>query len=445
MLLDSLNKKKTTRDLGKNIFSIMLIIFIGFILVIRYNSINVNTEQVALFGIYYCFATIVFIISKLLFKNVINPLSIYTVFLFLLSFSFIVLSIEQSPYSIKTFLIINFSVFFYILFSIIDFPTTPVKLPQFDNELKRIFIYAIILVAFLTFISECSMFGYIPILNISTLDIYNDTNSKLIPFLHYFITLLGFMPAWLYIYLKQELITKKEFKYLLLLTIFILLNYLSKQVYLMMMMSFFMTYSYYNKVNFKLIFKWIIVFVLVLGGAIFLRFNSNTEIPFAEYFRAVAGIENEDVSATEALVVEYSSKRFTVLNEVVETKDKTEFYGFGTYTLRPILSLLFIEKIGLVHRPPELDSEKKVATFMADPYIDFGLIGVVILNSFYGYIARRYYKQYRQNKIEAVIKFAIIIFCIVMGMFVNFYNTMFIWMGLLFNKFLLGGIKTYKE
>lgn len=106
------------------------------------------------------------------------------------------------------------------------------------------------------------------------------------------------------------------------------------------------------------------------------------------------------------------------------------------------LSFFLFEKIGVVQRIPELNSEVRVGTYLIDPYLDFGVIGVLVINSFYGYLSARYYNQFKENRPEAIIKFSIIIFCVFMGMFINYYNSMLIWLGFIFNKILIGGLKS---
>jgi oligosaccharide repeat unit polymerase len=224
----------------------------------------------------------------------------------------------------------------------------------------------------------------------------------------------------------------------------ILFNYLSKQSLLLLGLSFFMSYSFYNKLNLMFLFKSIIAIIILFFFIGYLRLDSEMSISAAEYFRAVSGIKNDNVSLFEAVFVEYSSKRFSVLDEMVNFSDKIGYLGFGTYTFRPLTSLFLMEKLNFIQRIPELDSERRVGTFLIDPYLDFGLIGVFVVISLYGYLASRYFSQFKEKYPEAIIKFSIILFCILMGMFVNYFNTMFIWLGLLFNKILISGFKSKK-
>jgi len=421
-----------------------LCFLVGFLLALRYVSIGIDQEQVFFFASYYSLATAVYIFSRIRFNSLINPVSLIVPFLFLLAYSFIQLSIEQVSYTLNTFLIINISIIMYLFFASLSYSYKPVKIIALNNDLKRKFIYFICSMTFLTFVIECFRFGFVPILNMANLDVYGETNSKLVPFLHYFIILNAFIPAWLYIFYKEQIISKKEFIGIFFISVFILLNYLSKQMYLLFGLSFFMAYSFYNNMKLKSIVQSIFFIVAIFFIAGYLRLNSEMTISASEYFRVVAGINNDKVTLLESIFVEYSSKRFSVLDEMVNYKDAINYFGYGTYTFRPFTSFFFLEKIGIIQRIPELDSERRVGTFLIDPYLDYGFLGVFILNSFYGYLASRYYHQFKERHPEAIVKFTIIIFCLLMGMFVNYFNTMLIWLGFILNKLLIGGLKSIK-
>ena len=419
---------------------ISVFFIIGLLLIYRYVDIGLEQNQVILFSLYYFFAVLTFVFSRLRFNSPINPISIFVPFLFLLSYSFLQLSENQSVYSFHTLVIINVSIIAYLIFASLEYSYQPLKLTKIDNNLRVKFLRFFILMAFVTLVIECFMFGYIPIFNITGLDVYNDSNTKLVPFLHYFIVINAFIPTWSYIFLKEKLISKQEFRIVLFLSIFILLNYLSKQMYLLFGLSFFVSYSFYNELKLKNLFKAISIIILVFLFLGYLRLDSETTFSAAELYRAYAGIKNENVSVIESFFVLYSSVRFTVLNEMVNFSDEIHYLGSGIYTFRPFTSLFLLEKTGIIQRIPELDSENRVGTFLADPYLDFGFFGVFFLNAFYGFSALRYYRQYKDKYPEAIVKFSIIVFCLLMGMFVNYFNSMLIWLGILFNKFIIGGL-----
>ncbi len=180
---------------------ISVFFIIGLLLIYRYVDIGLEQNQVILFSLYYFFAVLTFVFSRLRFNSPINPISIFVPFLFLLSYSFLQLSENQSVYSFHTLVIINVSIIAYLIFASLEYSYQPLKLTKIDNNLRVKFLRFFILMAFVTLVIECFMFGYIPIFNITGLDVYNDSNTKLVPFLHYFIVINAFIPTWSYIFL----------------------------------------------------------------------------------------------------------------------------------------------------------------------------------------------------------------------------------------------------
>ncbi|WP_300978634.1 hypothetical protein, partial [Flavobacterium sp.] len=200
-----MNKKIMTTNF-KLFRELFFIVLIGILLVVRFINIDVKNDQIKLFVLYYSIAVGAYLFSKIRFTNAINPISIFVPFLFLLSYSFIRLSDQQVAYSWKTFSIINISIFSYLFFASLHYDYKPIKIFQFNNSLRRKFIFFICIMIYLTFVLECYLFGFVPIFNILNSSLYLETNDKLIPFLHYFIVLNSFIPAWLYIYYKEKII-----------------------------------------------------------------------------------------------------------------------------------------------------------------------------------------------------------------------------------------------
>jgi oligosaccharide repeat unit polymerase len=419
-------------------FSLVAVLLL---IVYRYTTLGVAKDQILTFSVFYLTGTFALVLSFIRFKKAINPISIYSIFIFLMAYSFIRLSDLQSGYSTNTIILLTSSAFFYLLSALFNYPYKPVRLFVLTSSLRILFLYAIVSGSFITFCIECILFGYLPVLHIFSSDVYSETNAKLVPFLHYFIVLLAFVPTWSFIFYKQKMITKAKFRFLLALSLFILVNYLSRQLYLLLGITFFLAYSYYNYVNTKALLRGAVIVVGLFMMIGYLKFNSDLGDTFSDFSRRLAGIENEHVTILESTLTEYSSKRFTALDKMVKYRDSINYYGKGAYTFRPIISFFLLEKLNVVKRKSELDSEVNVGTYAIDPYLDYGFLGVLILNCLYGFSAIRYFKQYNVSYPEAIIKFSIIIFCIFMGMFINYFNTMLIWLGIIFNKILLGGIK----
>ena len=124
-------------------------------------------------------------------------------------------------------------------------------------------------------------------------------------------------------------------------------------------------------------------------------------------------------------------------NDVINYADKIKFWGFGQYSFKPIMSLLFLDDLGITSKVPELNTETLVTTYLADPYLDFRIIGVILINAFYGLLSITFYKKIKEGDEDGIIGFWIVAFCLLMGVFINFFNTMLVWLGLFFNRLLI--------
>lgn len=418
--------------------------FFSLFVFFRYYTLGYDFESIAIaFTVFFTAISILFF-SSLKFRDPINPVSIYFLFLILFGYSIIPLSSFQSKYSVNTYWVIILSAISYFVPIGLNIAISNVKLIVLSINQRKSLLYFLLSMSVITFVLECISFGYIPFLKMFSYDIYSDTNSKLIPFLHYFIVLNSFIPCWAYLFRKKDILSTRQYHVILLISLFILMNYLSRQVYLLLGISFFMAYSYYHKIKLFSLIKvvGIVVLLFILIG--FLKFHSSATDSFSEFMLIIAGIDDDRITILESTLVEYSSKRFFALNEIVNARDAMDYYGMGIYTFRPLLSFFLLEKMGVVNRIPELDSEILVTTYAADPYLDFGLLGVILLNFIYGSFALGCYNNFKNRNDVAVVSWSIVIFCCIMTMFINYFNTMLIWLGLIFNQILFYKIEKIK-
>lgn len=417
-------------------FLLCLSLFLIY-LIVRYSKMGYDAQLLTITAFFWSVTIGLLFYSNLRFNNPINPITAFSIYIFLFGYSIIPISKMQKAYSNTTYAVVLLSLLFFLLPIILDIKIADIKVKVLSLKQRIRFLHLMLIASCITFLLECINFGFIPLFEITSRDVYIETNQKLVPFLHYFIVLNSYIPCWVYIFRKKGIISKCHFRVILIISVFILLNYLSRQVYLLFGISLFVAYCYYHKVKLTSILKitFIALFVFMLIG--YMKFHSTITDSFSEYMRLVAQIENTEINVVESTFVEYSSKRYTALDEILEAKDKLEYWGMGIYTFRPLISFFLLEKTGVVNRIPELDSEVLVTTYAADPYLDYGFWGVVLLNFVYGAFALGCYQNFMQGKAVAVISWSIVLFCCLMGMFVNYYNTMLVWLGLSFNQFLL--------
>lgn len=399
--------------LNKNIFYLSCILFcIIPVLYIRYINLGYPKESVQLSVFFYFLAICLVFISGIRYKSIINPLLVYSLFVFFFSYSIIPISNDQKLYSLNTYIVVFISILFYVLPFFLNLKFQDFSCFKLTNNARTSLLLILLFCSVVVYGLECLKFGYIPILNFTQQDVYNDSNTKLIPFLHYFIIITAYLPSWAYIFYKENIISKKKMRWIFYISLFVLFNYLSRQIFLLLGLSLFISYNYYNKVNVLRLFQ--VAFCTVGLFFIFgyIRFSSDVTDSFAEFMRIVADIDNPNILVFESTLVEYSSKRYTALDHVIHNRDEINFYGLGMYTFRPLLSLLFLEKFGVIERIPELDSEILIATYAADPYLDFGFLGVIFLNFLYGCIAVDAYKNYQERKVGYCIVLSIVFFVV---------------------------------
>lgn len=433
-------------SLLKILFVIIVFFLIKYNLVNRFEELSVNSDEIRSFAFNFYITGIVFILGIMRFGNFINPITLICLFLFAFSYSFIKFSNDQIDLSIWTISIIYTSIFSYVIFaSMRQFNSKPLLF--FDlKPVKRKYLLIIVFISgIVVFIFECLKAGYIPILNFTSRDTYADAVTNVFGFFHYAILLQTAVPAWSYILYKERIIIRKTFIRISIIATFITFNYLSKQTVLFFMLCGLTTYLFYNKVNFKRFLNVSILFIAVMYMVNYFRssnFNLENTGTSTEYMKSISGVEKgKDININEAMLIEYSSKRFSALEEMRAYADEHNYIGLGIYTFKPVTSLFLLEKTGIITIDPNLNTIGKVGTFVIDPYLDFGILGVIILSAFYGLLANRYYFHYLDAFRDAPVKFAVILQFLIMAVFINYINTFFIWTILFFNKLITEGLK----
>jgi oligosaccharide repeat unit polymerase len=155
----------------------------------------------------------------------------------------------------------------------------------------------------------------------------------------------------------------------------------------------------------------------------------------AKFMNNVAGIKF-DANIIESTFTVYSSMRYSVMNKFVKKSSRENYYAYGIYTFRPFVSLLCLDRLGIVDFK-NYEVNKELATYAIDPYLDFGILGVLFINFFYGIISRRFYRKYTQRNYKYIIPWVIIIFCLIMSPFMNYFSSFFIWMIWITNKIII--------
>jgi len=418
---------------------IVLVITTAIFLYSRYLTLGIDSVSIIGFIFVYFIACLLLLVATYYFKNPLNPINFYTIFILCYGFNFLKLSAVSLNLSSTTHLIIILSIVFFILGVLLGNKIKTEQKVLLNRQSKSTIFYVTFACIVLTFLLEIKTFGYLPLFKMFSMDVYKDTNDKLPSFLHYFIIIAAIIPSWAYILYRKEIISKKAFICFSISALFILINYLSRQIFFLFLISAFTTYSFYNKVSVrKIIFSlFIAIFVFILMGNIRnMRGGSVLNNYKTEQLLRDSGHIKYKTNIFESYLNIYSSQRFDAMEKFVQMKKKEDFFGMGIFTFRPVISILFLDRMGIVDYK-QYNITTNIASYAIDPYLDFGLLGVIILNFLYGFICRLTFINFNEGNTLYIIPWAMLIFCLIMSPFMNYFNTFIIWFAIFFNRLIL--------
>ena len=414
---------------------LLALIFLKSVLT-KYLSWGFSVSEILPFIFVTIFTLVIVMLSFLLYKKIINPISAFCVFILGYGFSFI--KFQNIPYNISLLsnVILIVSIFSFLGGVFLSFYVrlnTPVL--SFSFDFRKSFLYTIYLIGIFTFALEVIRWGYIPITQILVRDVYNETNNQLIPILHYFVMLFAIIPSWLYIYYRNRMISRKIFVLLALLAFFVLCNFFSRQLLLTFLITGLFTYIRYNKVSLKmkLLFTLLPVVMFIGIGALRLTTLDIDPLAFLRYFGEIP----YETSTIETYMSIYSTRNFYTFESFVQNLQNLDYSSYGMYTFSPILTITLFNRLFGLEIDPVFDSNKGLATYAIEPYMDFGFCGVFIINILYGFVCGIIFKEYQQKKTDALVAWSILLFCILMTVFTNYFNMLYIWMVLFLNKFVI--------
>ena len=430
----------------KIIFLLLLVIF-DFWFSFRYITFGIDIANILKAMLFINIAFSVSFLSYGKLQNLFNPFSVYSIFIFLFGFSYINISGNQSPkYNWLTELIVIFSIISFLLGATVA-SRKSIRLNSFafNSTLRYFFLLSITAISFGVFLLEIKNIGYFPVLNLGgDIDIYNDANESLISFGHYFVLYIAFIPAILYIFFKNGIISFKTLILLSVISIFVCLNFFSRQNILLLLISFFLSYNYFNKISTLKILLTLACIPLIFYFIGNIRLGHIENLEINEYLKSYANID-KDVSTLETYITLYSSQNFTTLDNLVLKLSLSSEYTFGASIFHPIISLFYLDRLNIVSYNESYNSFKMLGTYVFEPFLDFNLLGVIIFNSLIGFFSMKVYFPFVQKKgALSILNLSIIYFCILMSSFTNFYITFFIWMSLFLNYFLLNNLRLSK-
>lgn len=371
--------------------------------------------------------------------KLLNPYTIFCFFIFLFGYSFIPLSKTNEQIDAYSFIILLTSVLFFLIGIFIGKRIKVRCKPLSNLFLWRTLIFRIVVfLSVFVFLLECLRIGFVPMLYMLQLDVYSIMNEKAIPVLHYFVQSAYIVPIWALLLYRTDIISIKERNVVIAISTFIIFNNLSRQMWLLTILCIGIYYMSFYRLTTKrlLVFVSVPIFLFLLLGAVRLATVVKDDRNDVEYLKDYSQIDY-DVNLVEVYMGLYSSANFTTFKKFVHESNEKEYRGYGVYTLKPIYTLLGLNLLDNFDINKEFNSFAALGTYAIEPYLDFGLIGVVFINLIYGVFVGYSYRQYKIGRKRWIIPWALMIFCMIMACFTNYYNTFFIWFVLILNFFIL--------
>jgi oligosaccharide repeat unit polymerase len=246
--------------------------------------------------------------------------------------------------------------------------------------------------------------------------------------------LASIFPAVYYHLYKNGFVGKRILKVVLAISIFILMNMLSRQIMILALLTFLFIYAKekdlsIDKVMLKGIGYGAIIF-FIIGSIRYAAINDG--VSELEFMKAYSGVPKAlNVNMFDVSFNLYTSMNFATLNEFVNNAGEMH-YGINMF--RPVIEIFKIDQAFNIYYDPKLNSFSLLATIVADPFLDFGLLGVIFLPFFYGIFISKVYLNYQVSKnLGHSLGWSICVYVMVMSVFTNFFNVLFIWICLLYS------------
>ncbi|MDP4292746.1 MAG: hypothetical protein Q8908_16820, partial [Bacteroidota bacterium] len=161
-------------------------IITAILLYSRYLNMGIEPGAVTRFIAVWFIACLILLGATYYFKNALNPINFYVIFILCYGFNFLKLSADSTDLSPATHLVLILSIVFFILGIILGNKLKTEPRVLMNRQSKATIFYATYVCIVLTFILEVRTFGYLPLFKIFSVDVYKETNEKLVSFLHYF-------------------------------------------------------------------------------------------------------------------------------------------------------------------------------------------------------------------------------------------------------------------
>jgi len=425
-------------------FCLLILTLLGLdiVLIDRCFSMNIPSEQIIPYVFFVLIAEFMFSWSLWKFETIINPFSVYSLFIYISGFSFIRLANKQTEYTPLFLVLLITSIVFFIAGGYLSAKTKVlrIKLSKYSlqNNLSLLIAILLFFIGILVFIMEIRQLGYLPVLNIGSVAVYDDLNENSVSPLHNFIILNAVLPTIFFIFYKKKVVNFLFFLTIFCCSTFILINFFSRQMIMLLFFSMLLSINYFHKISVKkllLIFVSIVVIFIGLGE---MRSNSGQDVnstSINELLKDYTGIE-KPTNLLETYLSLYGGVNFSTANKLITISNKDSYISWGAYAFRPVITILPINK-EIVY-PAKYSSYTELGTYLVDPYLDFRWIGVIGFNFLYGFFSMNSFRNYMLKcSPYYIIEWALFMFCIFMCSFTNFFHMFFVLFFFMINRLLI--------
>ena len=419
---------------SKNIILLSLVgffIIADILLLNRYASWDSGLDELLPFLGFVLIAEGVILYSLYIYEQLINPFTIYAVFIYTAGFSFIRISSKQQAYDFNFTMLLLVSILCFIIGGLIASKTFKFSIknlfPPLSPKLSFYFLLLVLIIGMGVFVMEIRQLGYLPVLNLGNSAVYNDLNENEVTPLHNFIVLNSVLPAMFYINYKKKNISFLLFLGLTAVCSFIILNFFSRQIIILFFFSMLIAVNYYRSIPvFRLLVigAGILVLFIVLGQLRNSTDDEGKDTSINEFLKEYNGV-TQPTNLLETYLSLYGGVNFSTANRIINQAEHDEYVSYGAYSLRPLVTVLPVNKNAIY--PPLYSSYTLLGTYVTDPFLDFRWIGVVLFNLLYGYLSMNSFKNYLARKGEYyIVEWSLFIFCIFMCSFTNFFHMFFV-------------------
>lgn len=385
---------------------------------------------------------IFFFFSYFKFRSIINPVSLIIPFALGYFYYGFFISEKQHPLSFETTVAVFLFIFFYILGCCIKLSSKKSFFIPHNVENGFHLSIIIFLIGSVIFFLECFINGGLPLYQVIFLRVDGYSEKKAIPIFHYFVMLHSLMPAIFYFFYKKGKLTRFYFYFLAAFSLFVLFNNLSRQVIILCVLTLFFTFVSVNRFRSdQILLKGAIIMCFVFFGLGYFRVSAiNDDISTTAYLKIYSEVpESYDVNLFDVTFNLYSSVNFNTLNDIVSTVEHLDEYGYGKYLFKPVLEISNADFAFDLKYDPRQDSFTRLGTVVADPYLDFGVIGVSFFAFFYGITSAFLYRMFvSYSNLGISVLWSINSFVLLMSVFTNFYNLLFTWICIVLGIYLTG-------